>query len=282
MYNYFPKCKLYIISYPQGGAGNLLVGVISHMLFPEKEAPVINNEMSIAHDIASIAKETHKIKDNEKQRTYTSDWNTWPMSPFRSVPNRGIPLYELMPPKDPNGYMILWDHTKIQDYNSLESVYPNFAELMITVKDEDKHQYDFTYFLKFAEMNKIGDWDKVQDEFANANPTNNWIYNFSSAYDLIKDKEHLKLFSLFYFNGIDRHLDTLGDFSEKNAIKHKDKHSKFSSKIHTIDFKTILTDMNSTLNQLSSILGVPISDNARLVYDRWINKQVLLESILDK
>lgn len=283
MHHYFPKCQLYIVSYPEGGGGNLLVSVISHMLFPEKETSIIDNGTFNAHSMTDIAKETHKINDDKKQRGRTNDWNTWPPVPFRASPIRGkIPLYQLQQPKDPTGYLILWDHTRIQDYISLESIYPNFTELMITVKPEDKNQYDFTYFLKFAEMKIIGDWNKIQQEFAGVDTSHEWIYNFSSAYDLIMDKEHLRLFSLYYFNGVDRHPMTLGDFTEANFNSHKNKHSKFASKIQAVDFKTILSDMDSTLNHLSSILNVPISETAKTVYKKWLDKQVLLESVLEK
>ena len=56
-HHYFPKCQLYIVSYPEGGGGNLLVSVISHMLFPEKETSIIDNGTFNAHSMTDIAKE---------------------------------------------------------------------------------------------------------------------------------------------------------------------------------------------------------------------------------
>lgn len=280
MYNYFPNCQLYLINYPPGGCGSLIVSVISYMLFPDKELP---DEVSLsnAHYMTTIAKETHELSKYQESRMdmAVSGGVTKNLEYFTLPLKGGLPLYQIVKPKDTNGYMILWDHSVVYNYNSLTSLYPNFTEIVVTVKPEDKPQYDFTCFLKFGEADSITDWRYIQEKVSSRDPINNWILNFSTPKELINDKEHLKLFaSLDVFS---TEL-SLGDFLEPVFAKHKIKNHKFTSRINSLDFKTILSDADTTLNQISEIVKTPVTEKAKIVYDRWINKQILLDTLMGK
>lgn len=241
------------------------------MLFPEKELPKDGN-LSNAHHMTTIAKETHEFFRYEEPRM------DLPHIHCRS----GVPLYQIIKPKDVIGSMILWDHSVVYDYNRLSSMYPNFTEIVVTVKPQDKNNYDFMYFLKFGEVDCIENWNYLQKKTIEMNPDYNWIFNYSAPSSLIADTEYFTLFSALHFGSTNDDSKILADFAESKFVEHVEKNSNFASNIHSIDFKTILTNMDTTLNKISEIIKVPVSDKAKTVYDRWINKQILLDTLMGK
>ena len=293
MHRCFPNCHLYAINFAPGTCGSLISSLIYCMLFPN-ESLKEEQDLSNAHDTLlnavvqvwddqSIVDLGYDKEDYRFQIRFGGKVSNF-LLPVLNEP-AGINAYQRVSPKNKNGFVIVIDHTTIYNYESLVSVYPNFTEFLITIKPEDRNQHDFTVFLKFmCELEGeplIETWNIMQRVVLNRNPEYIWITDYENPKDILSNKEHFHLFVKSYF-GTPTNFENFGKFDSRNFNKRIEKNIKFKDRIHSIDFKTIMTNPNSILNQISNILQKPISDSARLVYDRWISKQVLLESILDK
>ena len=282
----FPNCHLYLINYAPGTCGSLITSVVYHILFPDRELISEQDYFTNAHDSLHQAVLNTWSYQSRLDLGYGEDTyrTTNFLLPTLNYP-AGINAYQRVSPKDRNGCVLCVDHTTIYNYNSLASIYPKFTEFLITIKPEDRNQLDFTIFLKFmCELDAeplLSTWKSMKNIVLQQNPNYDWLNNYELPKHLLENAEHYKLFVQSYFNK-PVNPEFFGRFDYRNYEKIINQNPKYKNHIHSIDFKTILTDSETILNQVSSILEVPITDNARLVYDRWINKQVLLESFLDK
>ena len=286
MHHCFPNCHLHLINFAPGTCGSLITSIVYYMLFPDQEL-ISEQKFSNAHDtlhraVASTWSDDSMIGlgwdiENYRQVGFTL--------PVINVP-AGVNAYERIQPKDKNGYVLVIDHGQVYNYHSLSSVYPKFTQFLVTIKPEDRDQLDFNIFLKFHCQLLEGDelskaWRNTQNLVVKKNSSYDWIYEYTTPKSLLDNTEHFNLFVKCHFdNPVD--LTYMGNYDYRNYDTIISKNPKHKDCIHSIDFKTIMTDSESILNQVSSILEVPITNNARLVYDRWLSKQVLLESFLDK
>lgn len=255
------------------------------MLFPDQALISEQEYHTNAHD--SLHKAVHDTWAYESlvDLGYSKDTfrTTNFLLPILNEP-AGVNAYQRVKPKDRNGCVLCVDHTTIYNYNSLASIYPNFTEFLVTIKPEDRNQLDFTVFLKFmCELDGeplLSTWKSMKNIVLQDNPNYDWLNNYELPKHILENTEHYRLFVQSYFNKPTT-TEFFGRFDCRNYEKIINNNPKYKDRIHSIDFKTIMTDSETILNQVSSILEVPITDNARIVYDRWINKQVLLESVLD-
>lgn len=286
MHHCFPNCHLYLINFAPGTCGSLLSSIIYYMLTPN--SPLLSEQENFTNAHDTLLSSVNDTWTNESLTDLGYNRGTY-IRPTFLLPTlnepAGINAYQRVKPKDKNKFLVLIDHTNVYDYNRLVSVYPVFTEFLITIKPEDRNQLDFIIFLKFmCELEGeplLSTWQSMKNVVLKNNPNYDWINSYERPKHILENTEHYKLFVQSYFNK-PVNPEFFGRFDYRNYEKIISQNPKYKDKIHSINFKTILTDSETTLNQVSNILQVPVTDNARVVYDRWINKQVLLESFLDK
>jgi hypothetical protein len=263
----FPNTDCYLVTYEGGSCGGLVTTILTSLVL-DKEIDCDPSSSGNSHDGLDAAQATWDI--NSKNNYYKND--------HLHVDN----VYLYAKPAKIESPIILFDHRPIDDYNTLAKVYPKFKQIVITFEEKDCPQIRYNLFTKFTchyfENNNIS-WNSLRHDFLNNDQGETWINQYDNPNDLLKNKEHLKIFVNVSFNSIEKNWQIFGKGYNKDKINTEA--GEFNNQVFYIKFEDIMRQPSVVLSQLATITGKDITPNIENYYNDWLGKQEFIEDLLD-
>ena len=265
--NEFPNTECYLVSYVGGSCGGLITTLLSSLVL-DKDICCVPTIAGNSHDGLDMAQGTW---DNDSMHNYYQNGHL-------HVDN----VYLYAKPKEIESTIILFDHRPIDDYNTLAKVYPKFKQIVITFENNDYTQINYNLFTKFTchyftENNDSG-WHTRRQDFLDYMPEETWINQYDNPNDLLKNKEHLKIYANTIWPKEKDDSPADENYSEERTnIRAGD----FCNRIVYIKFIDIMRQPSVVLSQLATITGKDITPNIENYYNDWLQKQIFVEDLLD-
>ena len=263
----FPNTDCYLVTYVGGSCGGLITTLLSSLVL-DKDICCVPTIAGNSHDGLDMAQGTW---DNDSMHNYYQNDHL-------NVDN----VYLYAKPAKIESPIILFDHRPIDDYNTLTKVYPKFKQIVITFENNDYTQINYNLFTKFTchyftENNDSG-WHTRRQDFLDYMPEETWINQYDNPNDLLKNKEHLKIFANTMWPKEKDDSPADENYSEERTnIRAGD----FCNRIVYIKFIDIMRQPSVVLSQLATITGKDITPNIENYYNDWLQKQIFVEDLLD-
>lgn len=274
----YPDSDCYLVTYPGGTGGSLVVTLLSCFLIKEEQLHFyFPSDRGNFHSILEAIEQFWN--EETKRKWYTEKF----------VYKKDINIYDYITPKQLDQPLILHQHDHVSDYNQLQSIYPKFLEFIISTEPEDSAQINLNLFLKliadtpYRNYSQHEDtfkeqWINYREDWLDKNPEELWINEYSSAKELVDNKDDFKRFALLNNNWnrpLAYHFDVEAELQRIIEIA-----GDCSSKITFLKFHDIHYNPEKILNQFSETLKIPVPEVAKQKYDAWLNKQILIEHLL--
>ena len=263
----FPNTDCYLVTYVGGSCGGLITTLLSSLVL-DKDICCVPTIAGNSHDGLDMAQGTW---DNDSMHNYYQNDHL-------NVDN----VYLYAKPAKIESPIILFDHRPIDDYNTLTKVYPKFKQIVITFENNDYTQINYNLFTKFTchyftENNDSG-WHTRRQDFLDYMPEETWINQYDNPNDLLKNKEHLKIYANTIWPKEKDDSPADENYSEERTnIRAGD----FCNRIVYIKFIDIMRQPSVVLSQLATITGKDITPNIENYYNDWLQKQIFVEDLLD-
>ena len=263
----FPNTDCYLVTYVGGSCGGLITTLLSSLVL-DKDICCVPTIAGNSHDGLDVAEGTW---DNNSMHNYYQNDHL-------NVDN----VYLYAKPAKIESPIILFDHRPIDDYNTLTKVYPKFKQIVITFENNDYTQINYNLFTKFTchyftENNDSG-WHTRRQDFLDYMPEETWINQYDNPNDLLKNKEHLKIYANTIWPKEKDDSPADENYSEERTnIRAGD----FCNRIVYIKFIDIMRQPSVVLSQLATITGKDITPNIENYYNDWLQKQIFVEDLLD-
>lgn len=258
----FPNTDCYLVTYVGGSCGGLITTLLSSLVL-DKDICCVPTIAGNSHDGLDMAQGTWD-NDNDSMHNYYQNGHLH------------------VKPKEIESTIILFDHRPIDDYNTLTKVYPKFKQIVITFENNDYTQINYNLFTKFTchyftENNDSG-WHTRRQDFLDYMPEETWINQYDNPNDLLKNKEHLKIYANTMWPKEKDDSPADENYSEERTnIRAGD----FCNRIVYIKFIDIMRQPSVVLSQLATITGKDITPNIENYYNDWLQKQIFVEDLLD-
>ena len=262
----FPNTDCYLVTYVGGSCGGLITTLLSSLVL-DKDICCVPTIAGNSHDGLDMAQGTW---DNDSMRNYYQNDHL-------NVDN----VYLYAKPAKIESPIILFDHRPIDDYNTLTKVYPKFKQIVITFEEKDCPQINYNLFTKFTchyfENNNTS-WIGLRHDFLDYMPEETWINQYDNPNDLLKNKEHLKIYANTMWPKEKDDSPADENYSEERT---NIRAGEYNNQIFYIKFEDIMRQPSVVLSQLATITGKDITPNIENYYNDWLQKQIFVEDLLD-
>ena len=278
----FPNSECYLVTYGGGTCGGLVTTILTSLVLDKDilATPSVNGD---SHDGQDVAKETW---DTDSRRTYYQN------NSKKSLQVDKDNLYFYIRPTEIESPIILFEHKPIDDYNTLAKIYPKFKQIVITFESDDCSQINYNLFTKlichhFDIKSNEEPWTIMKKEFLSKNPVETWINQYDDPNDILKNKEHLKIFAKSAWPKLGEGAPlSLGRLRFRQQLipnfsmdRTNIRAGEFCNRIVYIKFMDIIKNPDIVLSQIATITGKDITLNAKKYYDDWLQKQIFVEDI---